>query len=255
MDTAKVFIACALGGFVGTMVALQFATHFWWLGLIVGGLVGYLSYEFREVLAALREAWILTTSWRPDLRGFLRRCAENIGYAAKQALGTALLVSNYFPLFTLIMLFSAGKQFLFQNAFLLGGIYVGCMIFFGIMGFLAGLDELGDGRNRDLLFSEGLRFNPFATWFYHIPRAILRALWNTGWGIVHGSIWTVRFVRTFFLLVHSDFRLLCGVDAALGCAVGYFFGNALVGGLAGGVIGLINFEIVSKRILHINPTR
>ena len=105
------------------------------------------------------------------------------------------------------------------------------------------------------VFGDEFQLHPFAVYGYYIPRAIFFTLWYTGWGIVHGSIWAVRFSRIFFLLVHSDIRLLCGVDAALGCAVGYFFGNALFGGVAGGVIGLLNFEIVSKRILHIDPAR
>jgi hypothetical protein len=99
MNTAKVFLAGALGGFVGTMVALQVATRFWWLGLIVGGLVGYLSYEIREVLAVLREAWILTTSWRPDWQGFFTGLGQRANFAGKEALAVIVLGSNIIRLF------------------------------------------------------------------------------------------------------------------------------------------------------------
>jgi len=43
------------------------------------------------------------------------------------------------------------------------------------------------------------------------------------------------------------------VDAMLGTVVGYFYGNALIGALAGGIFGVINFEIVSKRLLKLKP--
>lgn len=53
----KVFIASALGAFIGSLVALQLNAYLWWLGLIAGGLVGYLSYEFKAVLRAIPVAW------------------------------------------------------------------------------------------------------------------------------------------------------------------------------------------------------
>lgn len=45
MKTAKIFTACAIGSFIGALVALELQPLWWWLGLVIGGLVGYLSYE------------------------------------------------------------------------------------------------------------------------------------------------------------------------------------------------------------------
>ncbi len=42
---------------------------------------------------------------------------------------------------------------------------------------------------------------------------------------------------------------------AIGASIGYFSGNALIGALAGGVFGVLNYEILSKRILHLVPVR
>ncbi len=59
-------------------------------------------------------------------------------------------------------------------------------------------------------------------------------------------------MSTLFFIIHSDERLLCLVDAATGAAIGgYYFGNAALGGLTGAIIGLVNYEIVSKRILKL----
>ena len=80
----------------------------------------------------------------------------------------------------------------------------------------------------------------------------------------------VRFVRAshmfvyeLFRIIHSDKRLLCGIDGALGGAIAYLAlgsfapsagGKVLVvvcGGLIGAALGIANWEIVSKRILRV----
>lgn len=256
MDTGRVFIACALGGFIGTLVALQIATQLWWLGLIVGGAVGYLSYEFREVLEALHEAWILTSSWRPDWRGFLRRMGMAFSYANKEAAGVFVVLTNLIPL-VYFLWHTAGGQLDFQTALKIGLVCIGVTMLFstfvGFLGFMEYLSKIVDIQ----VFSNGVRYHPLAVYFYHTPRLTMRltilTIWYSLVGIVLGARWSIRFSRTFFLLAHSDIRLLCAVDAAIGCAVGYFFNNAIIGALAGSVVGVVNFEIVSKRILRVVP--
>jgi hypothetical protein len=64
---------------------------------------------------------------------------------------------------------------------------------------------------------------------------------------------TISFLKQLFLLIHSEMRLLCLFDAALGSVIGYFAGNVLIGAIAGGVLGVLNFEILSRRILRLVP--
>lgn len=62
------------------------------------------------------------------------------------------------------------------------------------------------------------------------------------------------FARTVFIAIHSSERLLCMVDAAIGVAVFHFTGNNIfLGMLAGGILGVINYEIVSVRLLKLTP--
>ena len=56
----NVLLASALGAAIGSLVALQLSSHLWWLGLIVGGLVGYLSYEWKKVLIAIPQTYKAT---------------------------------------------------------------------------------------------------------------------------------------------------------------------------------------------------
>jgi hypothetical protein len=76
-----------------------------------------------------------------------------------------------------------------------------------------------------------------------------------------------RFVWYLFKFIHSEKRVLCGIDGTLGGTISYAcftstsmpFAEqvllAVFGGLLGAVIGVANWEIVSKRILHVQVER
>src|SRR3989344_5939124 len=57
----KIFIACTLGSLIGTLTAINIAPYIWWLGLIIGlvtgFVIGYLTYEFRQVIVSGKVAW------------------------------------------------------------------------------------------------------------------------------------------------------------------------------------------------------
>ena len=71
-----------------------------------------------------------------------------------------------------------------------------------------------------------------------------------------------RFFMTFIKIIHSNKRLLCGIDAVIGGVASYTFLAKeyntffviLFGGLIGAAWGILNWELVSKRIfkVHIN---
>ncbi len=72
-----------------------------------------------------------------------------------------------------------------------------------------------------------------------------------------------RFAWHLFKLVHSEKRVLCAIDGTLGGAVSYIWFAAssmsfpeqavfvVFGGFLGAAFGVANWEIVSKRILHV----
>src|SRR5260370_383311 len=55
--TLRIALACFLGATLGAVLALHFNRYFWWLGILIGGLTGYLSYEFKSVLGACTDSW------------------------------------------------------------------------------------------------------------------------------------------------------------------------------------------------------
>lgn len=74
-----------------------------------------------------------------------------------------------------------------------------------------------------------------------------------------------RFVWYLFKLIRSQKRVLCGFDSAIGVAVTYILlGSKAVtpgqqimvvicGGIIGAVVGVLDYEIISKRLLHLVP--
>src|SRR5204862_208949 len=60
----RIFLACALGAFLGGMTANEMGV-FWIFGAMLGGFVSYASYNFREIIAAIPHAWRAATSFRP----------------------------------------------------------------------------------------------------------------------------------------------------------------------------------------------
>lgn len=92
----------------------------------------------------------------------------------------------------------------------------------------------------------------------------------TGWKYLFMGIWILLcFLRRFgwelFKRIHSKKRVLCAIDGTIGGAIAFFcFASASLtfpqqilvvffGGLLGAVIGVLNYKIVSKRILHLVP--
>ena len=63
------------------------------------------------------------------------------------------------------------------------------------------------------------------------------------------------FIEWAIVYVHSERRTLCLVDAAIGASIGYFFGSVIIGALAGSILSVINYEMVSVRWLKIAPAK
>ena len=239
--TLKIFVSCALGAGIGALIALQLNHYFWWIGILVGGFIGYMSYEFRNVLQAISVARESVTSWKPNKLYW--KCAGLV------ILADLCFVSIFFVPFASIFVFFAGLR-----------EWVAVMISFLLMWFMLTLTTLvpiGDfsdhKRERRIkeLRHELKMFNPISLYFYWLPVGIFGIIISTPQAVMAIG----RFVKILFLLIHSDIRLLCGVEAAIGACVGYFAGSAIIGAVAGGIFGVINYELISKRMLGIIPTR
>lgn len=225
----KVFIACFLGGGIGTLIASSLTPYLWWIGLLVGMLTGYLAYEFEKVLKAIPEAFKTAFSWISEIE-FQKKWGRAIN-----AILIASCIMEPFALF--IVLFSPAIK---------SGNASTIPIFaftFGIPFLIGFLTDDNTGAARDFVNENALRYNFFIFYFYLIPMYAIDLL-----------ISIPMFVKTLFILIHSDERLLCMVDAGIGCAIGHLFGNiAIIGAVSGGLMGILHYELISKRILKLIP--
>ncbi len=250
-ETGKVFMACAIGAGIGSLVALEVAQAFWWLGLIVGGLAGYLSYEWRAVMRAIPVAYRAARGWHAPERYWQQVWWFFVIFVN---------VSSWLTAFFLASNFGAERPVSISE--LIYGIAVSYM---GVFPPVVSLAIANRNITPSTTTITAMRqasywlFPPIVV-FWHLPRGIWwlmkclpRVAVVIAVGIAHGAVAFVRFLRRFsgelFLRIHSELRLLCGVDAMLGAAVGYFTGSALVGALVGGLFGVLNYAVVTERWL------
>lgn len=259
----KIFITCALGAFVGSVVALELNHYLWWIGLLIGGLFGYLSYEFHKVRAAIGIAWKATFGQLGDREG--RRLW------ALSWLGISAMYASFFILVGLLDWSTSWLPVKPTNK-PLGVNYWSMVLFFLLYPIFASFFSMRQ-MNAEVMAKKMLKFaNPITVYLYYPLRFgwwLIAALYTAVSKLVQGVpqflLWckqqpqqfryaanlVVKFTKMVLVAVHSDVRLLCAVDAALGTGIGYFFQSPLIGALAGGLFGVLNYELVSRRWLHL----
>ena len=243
----RVFWACAAGAGIGALIALEINSYFWWLGLIIGGVFGYLLYDIKAVARAVPRAWCAASGWKLDGEAWKIRGLVTLAFVS--VLASALLA-------ILVGSFLGGRidhvstwEFVFAHKISVMALLVflsmavPAALAIGVSGFsyalalsVVSLLSREDDIMRD--FRSIIKFgNPVAVFVYwpivilrHSPAAVWRAAIAVG-----------LFIKYLFLAIHSDERLLCGIDAAIGA-------------LAGGAFGVANYEIVSKRILGLEQS-
>jgi hypothetical protein len=252
MNGLKVFIACALGGFIGSLIAFH-AGVFWPVGLVVGALVGYISYEFEKIPAAIQQAWNEVIGWRPDWKKI--RCVLATGCLGFLG-GTCFGMSAIAILSGILCLMEGGVAlflFMFLDSHeLLVALSIGFVLASSIgllIAFFAATTDAERARDENG-FSVGLikYTNPVSAAFWICYGILVLGIWK-GVPACARFLWKgarllSRFAVRAFVLAHSDMRLLCAIDAAIGVYVGYRFGNPIAGGLVGGLWGLVNYYLM-----------
>ncbi|MDP2638903.1 MAG: hypothetical protein Q8P06_01905 [Candidatus Azambacteria bacterium] len=140
-------------------------------------------------------------------------------------------------------------------------------------GFTMG--EVGEGEKFEELQKKG--YSETILTFKNVIRWTLKGVGLSIWFFVW-PLWKNLFKELWFVIcplsdflwklvkiIHSNKRLLCGIDAAIGGGVTYLwlvpssitfwegFLLSVFGGLIGGLIGVFNYKIISVRVLHLAP--
>jgi hypothetical protein len=265
-QAVKVFLACAFGAGIGSLIALQVAVMFCGIGLLVGGLAGYLSYEWKKVIMAVPKAYRATTNYR-----FPAHYCETVGwfgiYTASSMLWMPLVLFFVIGVFSLIPpanpAISLGPNMLCTGilGFYLAACLLATLLVAGVMlpGFAERAKKEGDADYAEgkakLRHAAFIAFPPFVI-FWHLPKLLIPHVRQTPqffWGCIASMALSVIFVKRFcwnlFLLIHSEMRILCGIDAMIGAAMGFFAGSAIIGALAGGILGVFNYTVITELCL------
>lgn len=245
-NITKVMVAVFAGALVGALVALQFNTHFWWVGLLAGGLVGYLAYDPVEVIRSIPTAWRTARRevWRCSGHALAIYFRFLIRERRKVWHGNLLMIWLciwFLMVAACIMLFTPEEQHKMSLQVILLFMVAITAVFGQAFGSLL---TIPDGDDNDTFYWMLKHFNPFRVIFYSLPR-----------GLFFGTIllikFSFKFTVTLFKLIHSDLRLLCGIDAAIGAAIGYLTINPLLGATIGAIWGLLNYWLISVKWLKL----
>lgn len=257
----RIFIACALGAGIGTLIALQINGFFWWIGAVIGSMIGFLSYQYKEIVSCAVAAWREVSGWKPDKDAwkicwlsvvvFLSEFSSAlvlyvIGLSLSANIEHKTISQIFFTkqgeitsqLTTMIMVITTVPSvIIIMTTALLS-------IGWAIVSFSSKTDHKGSVMELKKIIKYS---NPLAVFVYWPAIGLLR----TPAFLLKTARATRDFARTFFFLIYSDERLLCGVWSFVGAVIGYFSASVVIGALAGGIFGVANYEIVSKRILKL----
>lgn len=269
-DSWKITTACFIGGAFCALVAKAMAPAWWWVGMLVGFLAGYLSFRFKEVVAAARKAitelpgeikkyqeerrqfhidnpyrralnrwrWVTTAVCIGPLVITIWGFRQNLSWCQQHEISLLILLITFLtPFMTLLI---RNHESLFDMFY--------CQTH---------NDEDMIKRHRDY----ALKFNIvclvlFWPAYLFIRYVVLKApQWAPTTTV---CLW--RAAKKVFITIHSDERLLCGTDGALGGAIAYHLFNGalwvvLTGGVLGALIGLLNYQLVSVHWLKLVPAR
>ncbi len=203
--TIKMVMFSLMSMAIGLAIAIKLNAHFWWAGMVVGGLVGYLSYEWREVASAIAK---LSANER-RIRIWGQTLVRLAIFVFVEAGWLALLA---YPIIY-------GE--IYPHAFIPGmvqGLSVSAaaagLLFSFIFGFLPAIVIDPDDKEDEEKFIKSMFNACFPIVFYrHLPRG-LKYLWI--------NIPTfARLAWRLLIMICSADRLIVSFSAIMGIATGY----------------------------------
>lgn len=255
MNTERnILLACFIGAALGAVIALQLH-YLWWTGILAGGATGYLAYGFKDVIRAVLTALHLLHDTQFDgakvKAGFLRAgqfvailagvafCATSV--IALSIIALTLLVSPPETYATQVAAPAPGEAAPVPHVFYaitaLGGLILALALAVFIL-------RARDKKGVCMAILGCIAATPLVLPFT-LTAIFLTAVVPKVFRIL------VSAARQTFILIHSEMRVLCLTDSLLGALVGYSCGNALIGGVAGALLGWLNYRFVSVKWLKL----
>ena len=268
----SVTFACALGAFIGTMIAMETAARFeygsylWVIGAFAGGLMAYVAVDFKRFCAGVSRSYRKTIAWRPDRLWWKTFAIVLCGF-----LTLILLPLMLFGIVTVTASVANTAEAPIAVAAPMS------LVFWTLLLTTIGMTLLTVGviprRTKDEAEREKvlhrlaelgwcfmLQWNPLAISLAiyrslrHIVARTPAAIRHTACVARNGVVKATQFIALTFVYVHSRRRMICFLCAAIGAAIGYHFGNVFIGASAGALLGFLNYQFVSIRLLKAAPS-
>ena len=246
----RIFFAFLLS-FVGAIVAKQFEA-LWWIGLIFGFISGYIGYDIRSFLGAIPVA--LASSCAEvgtfiPTTGRLKRFACCAFYTFGAGVCTGLICFGAISL--LIFPLTHVSECLLMASY--GGFFMG--IFLVWMTPSDSKTDAGTQMHIEDMSTIIRWMHPIPFAIRTLPLGIFYSLRVVAWITEKGSELGWRFLYHLYRLVHSHERVLFGLDVALGVAIGHYSGNALLGGFAGAAWWILDWHVISVKLMRAQPAQ
>lgn len=253
-NTLQYALACSFGGFIGTLIALQFKSNWFYgligfaLGLSVGWITAMFTNDPKGFSAAVKNALTksLEAVGETDFKGFAIDFIHETIYR--------FVCYCWMAVGTLAFLETVSIGYWAFNGFGINILQVPFEFFLTIllvcviMGFLgcspgSKKDYSENARGMIKLFA--LCFNPGAVIFY------------TTMGIHLGFVWLLKhqksirfavkvFLAEMYLYVHQNDGLALLSNVALATGIGFYFEHATIGAIVWFVAGIIDRTIYSN---------
>ncbi len=297
----KIGRACFIGGVVCVAIAVLVIPSYWLLGLlggIAGGfLSGYITFDLaevrRKVPEALRRAkaktshafveiaWTITAEvkkWASKPHPFLPLMVVLVGLYLWTVFPLVSDFQAFLPQRNKTLTYFVMVVLAFEWAFF--SIIIPAVAFTGLActgalkvdnvywpNLLSEKEAKRRGLRQVSLTKLNIYLFAIKGLIYWIIQSCIFLCWRiwkyTAIGLWHAGCFITRFLGHLFKLVHSQQRLLCGVDGTLGGLIALtgfcLYGPAtpttteyltvtLFGGLIGAALGIADWELVSKRV-------
>lgn len=278
-QTSRIALVCFCGAVIGTCIAARTPVNFNWLaviiGMVSGGLVSYLGYDYKNVWAvAIRSWWaVFLKNKNPKEKRIKIIYVKSFGlaYLVQLFCLATFLLLRLIPAKTwLIFDFDLPKTFIMLLAVALFiESHLSANEYFFKKTKKIKITDVCDNykKHKQKCFWSFLAINPisaiifvFFLWPVLITLIFLVFLFVCFYYLFVFFKKIGLCLQEIFLGIHSDKRLLCMVDAAIGVFGGYHFivvsdtlFSCLFGGVAGAILGVLNYELISRRWLKLVP--
>ncbi|MDO8686919.1 MAG: hypothetical protein Q7K11_01790 [Candidatus Berkelbacteria bacterium] len=264
----RIFIAAALGTMAGLYASIAFLPAIaWWFGALVSGICAGFLYALPDIIRYSPLAFQVAKNDSKKIRGIFSAFPKIIRGMPSYGKWYLLLMIMYFSL-TLTWMWLVvviDRDNLYAPIVILAGFfYIAPAVIIAMWPSLKKTEAEKIKAAKKALFyitPPGTLFMLALGMVKFGPRTIKGMAKLFSMILLDIGYFLITFAKTLFFLVHSKELVLCGIDAGFGVLISYPLlvtaGNLqtgpalLFGGLIGGILGVLHYEIVSVRILRV----